>query len=176
VNLTMTVGLAVSVPVACWLAICSRLVPRGQRVAVVRRAAVRRVHDAGVAFRMPFVESFVTVPTGPLELPLLVRTTTSDGLRVVLAAEAMVELPRPEPGIRYADPWATARLAAEDALALVVTGWSSDDVLRGVPGCQAPLRHALSVAVDGLGVTVHDLELVGVDVQADEGALARAGR
>ena len=175
-NLT-TIGLAVSVPVACWLAICTRLVPRGQRVAVVRRAAVRRVHDAGAAYRMPFVESFVSVPAEPHEVPLMVRATTSDGLRVLVLADATVVLPRPKPGTRYVAPWRVAEPDAEQAVARAVAGWTTSELLSGISGFHPSLRHAVSAAVDRHGVTVHELELahvdVLVDVQADEGALER---
>lgn len=176
-NLITTVGLLVSVPVACWLATCTRLVPRDQRVAVVRGAAVRRVHDVGAAYRMPFVESFVSVPADPHEVPLMVRATTSDGLRVLVLAEATVVLPRPEPGIRYVDQWRVAETDAEEAVARAIAGWSTSDLLSGISGFHPSLRHAVSAAVDPHGVTVHELELahvdVLVDVQADEGALER---
>jgi hypothetical protein len=180
VNLTTTVGLAVSVPVACWLATCTRLVPRGRWVAVVRRAAVRRVHDAGAAYRMPFVDSFVSLPSGPHGRPLTVRATTCDGLRVAVLAEATVVLPRPVTGIRFVDPWPAAEPDAEDAIARAVASWTTTEVLSGVGAYHRSLRHAVSAAVDPHGVTVHELELghvdVIVDVQDDEGSLERGRR
>jgi hypothetical protein len=120
---------------------------------------------------MPFVERFVPVPAGAHEVPLMVRATTGDGLRVLVLAEAAVALPRPEPGVRYVDPWPPAEEAAEAAVAEAVAGWSTAELLSGVPGCLGRLRHAVSAAVDRFGVTIHDLTLVEVDVQVDESVL-----
>jgi regulator of protease activity HflC (stomatin/prohibitin superfamily) len=173
VTVTTTVGLAIILPVACWLATSLRRVPGGQRVVVVRRGRVRRVHDAGLAVRVPVLDRFEHDPVGAHELPLMVRAATADGLRVLVLAEVTVSLPAPRPGTAYADPWLPAEVAAQETIARVVATWTAAELTRSALEAQRPLRHAVSAAVDDHGVTLLDLELAEVDVQLDEDVFDR---
>lgn len=172
-TVTTTVGLVLALPVVCWLASGLRLVPRGERVVVVGRGVVRRVHDSGAAVRIPFLEAYRTQPTGPLELPLMVRATTSDSVRVLVLAETTALLPAPRPGTAYTDPWVPAEAAAQEAVGSLIARRTSTDLLQR-PLEERALRHVVSAAVDPLAVTVLDLELAEVAVQPQP--LSAAGR
>lgn len=141
-----------------------RRVPRGRWVAVVRRGVVRRLHTSGVAWRLPAVERFVEEPDDLHGVPLHARTTTRDGVPVLVLAEATVSLPRPVVGTRYADPWPAAELAVEESIARSAAGWSVAELTHSVAESTRPLRRAVGEAVDGHGVRVLDLELVEVGV------------
>ena len=107
--------------------------------------------------------------------PLLVRATTRDGLRVLVAAEATVVLPRLEAGVRFVDPWPAAEPAAEEAIVRAIAGWTTTDLLSGVSGYHGSLRHAVSAAADPHGVAVHELLLDAVDVLVDVGDVGGVG-
>lgn len=141
-----------------------RRVPRDRWVAVVRRGVVRRVRTSGVAWRLPAVERFVEAPDDLDGVPLHARTTTRDGVPVLVLAEATVSLPRPVVGTRYADPWPAAERAAEESIARSAAAWSAAQLTSSVAETTQPLRRALGEAVDVHGVQVHDLALVEVGV------------
>lgn len=166
-TVTTTVGLVLALPVVCWLATVLRLVPQGHRVVVTRRGVVRRVHGSGVTVRVPFLDQYRLEQSEPHELPLMVRTTTSDDVRVLVLAEATVLLPAPRPGTAYADPWEPAEAAAQEAVGRVIGARSAHDLLHPEPLEQRTLRHAVSAAVDAHGVTLLELDLASVDVQLD---------
>jgi regulator of protease activity HflC (stomatin/prohibitin superfamily) len=156
---------AAGVLVMCWATTCVRRVPSGQWLAVTRRGVVRRSHSSGLAWRLPFLERFEHELSCPHDLPVAVRATTRDGVPVLVLLEATVSIPKPAPGVRYADPWPAAELAAEEAIARVVTDWSAAGLTQTAAAAQQPLRRAVKATVDELGVEVHDLELVEVGVQ-----------
>lgn len=162
---TVLILVAAGVVVATWVTTCLRRVPAGQWLAVTRRGVVRRSHASGLAWRLPFAERFEHDVSRPHELPVAVRATTRDGVPVLVLLEATVSIPRPAPGTRYADPWPAAELAAEEAVARVVTDWSAGELPQAAAAAQKPMRRAVRATVDGLGVEVHDLELVEVGVQ-----------
>ncbi|CAI9411224.1 SPFH domain-containing protein [Nocardioides sp. T2.26MG-1] len=150
---------------AAWATTCLRRVPAGQWLAATRRGVVRRSRSSGLAWRLPFVERFERDLVHPHDLPVAVRATTRDGVPVLVLADAIVSIPRPAPGSRYADPWPAAELAAEEAIAGVVTDWSAAGLTQTATDAQPPLRRAVKSRVDPLGVEVHDLELVEIGVQ-----------
>lgn len=164
-TVTALVLAAVVVLATCWVSVGVRRVQPGQWLAVTRGGVVRRSRTSGLAWRLPLVERFEADVDQPHELPVGVRATTADGVPVLVLLEATVSIPRPEPGTRYADPWPAAERAAERTIAHTVTGWSAADLTQAVAAAQRPLRRAVKSAVDELGVEVHDLELVEVDVQ-----------
>lgn len=141
-----------------------RLVPPGRWVAVVRRGVVRRVRSSGLVWRLPVVEQFVEEADGPCEVPLFARSTTRDGVPVLVLAEATVSIPQPAVGTRYVDPWPAAELAAEESIARSAARWSAADLTHSVAETKRPLRHAVGEAVDEHGVHVTDLSLVEVGV------------
>ncbi|HEX5090357.1 MAG TPA: hypothetical protein VFV89_21285 [Nocardioides sp.] len=163
-----TIGLAMAVPVACWLATSMRRVPAGRRLVVTRRGVVHRVHEAGLAVWAPLVDRCQVELSEPHEVPLLVRATTLDGVRVLVLAEATVSLPAPEPGTAYADPWVPAEGAAQATIARVVATWSASELATSAVAGQRSVRHAVSAAVDEHRVTLLDLWLVEVDLQLDD--------
>ncbi len=144
-----------------------RRVPRGSWVAVVRRGVVRRVRTSGLAWRLPLVEQFVEEADGPSEASLLARSTTRDGVPVLVLAEATVSFPRPAVGATYADPWPAAELAAEETIARSVAGWSAAELTQSAAVTTQPLRREVRAAVDPHGVQVVDLTLVEVGVPLD---------
>ncbi|MFC7494210.1 MULTISPECIES: SPFH domain-containing protein [unclassified Nocardioides] len=158
---------AASALLLCWLAMSLSRVRPGEWTVVTRRGVVRRGWSSGWAWRIPFVERFEREVSRPHELPVGVRATTADGVTVLVLVEATVSIARPEAGARYADPWPAAELAAEQTIAHTVTGWAASDLTQTAAAAQRPLRRAVRSAVDGLGVEVHDLELVEVDVRLD---------
>jgi hypothetical protein len=166
-TVTTTVGLTLALPVVCWLATALRPVPRGHRIVVTRSGLVRRVSESGLAVRVPVLDRFVTEPAGVHEVPLMVRAETSDGVRVLVLAEAHISLLAPRPGQQYADPWPPAERTAEAAVARVVEARPAADLLRAGVVAGLPIRHAVSAAVDDHGVTLLDLDLVEVDVLID---------
>lgn len=141
-----------------------RRVPRDRWVAVVRRGVVRRLHTSGVAWRLPAVERFVEEPDDLHDVPIHARTTTRDGVPVLVLAEATVSLPRPVVGTRYADPWPAAELAAEESIARSAAGWSVAELTHTIAETTPPLRRAVGQAVDEHGVQVLELALVEVGV------------
>ncbi|HEY0952016.1 SPFH domain-containing protein [Nocardioides sp.] len=157
--------MAAVVLVATWATTCLRHVPPGQWIVVTRRGVVRRTRASGLVWRLPFVERFERDLSRPHDLPVAVRATTRDGVPVLVLLEATVSIPAPTPGTPYADPWPAAELAAEEAVAQVVTDWSAGDLPRTAAAAHRPLRRAVRSTVDGLGVEVHDLELVEVGLQ-----------
>lgn len=162
-----TVVLAVSISVACWLASGLRRAPDGHWLATTRDGRVRRVCDRGWAWRIPLLEQFTPVAADPHEQPLVVRATTSDGARVLVLCEATILLPRPRPGTPYADPWRGAERVAEQTVARAVEGWRSEQLAASASAGQRTLRHAVSAAVDEYGVTLLELDLVGLEVQLE---------
>ena len=144
-----------------------RRVPRGSWVAVVRRGVVRRVRTSGVAWRLPLVEQFVEDADHPSDAPLSARSTTRDGVPVLVLAEAKVSFPRPVVGTRYADPWPAAELAAEATIARTVADWSAAEITHSAAVTTQPLRREVRAAVDQHGVEVVDLTLVEVGVSLD---------
>jgi regulator of protease activity HflC (stomatin/prohibitin superfamily) len=156
---------AAAVLVGCWAGTCVRPVPAGQWLAVVRFGVVRRTRTSGFAWRLPLIERFERDLAQPHDLPVAVRATTSDGVPVVVLLEASVSIPPPSTGTRYADPWPAAEAAAEETIARVVTEWSAAGLTQTASAARLPLRRAVRATVDELGVEVHDLELVEVDVQ-----------
>jgi hypothetical protein len=157
-----TVGLVAVLPIAYWLATAVRRVRDDRHVLVVRAGVVMRAHESGWAFRVPILEQFAYHDTEPRTLPLLVRATTRDAAPVILLGEATVSLPTPRPGEAYADPWVPAEAAAQDTISRVVSTWSTTEVTRRASTARAPLRHAVSAAVDEHGVTLLDLSLAEV--------------
>lgn len=141
-----------------------RRVPPGRWVAVVRRGVVRRVHTSGVAWRLPLLERFVEDVDDAQEIPLHARSTTRDGVPVLVLAEATVSLPRPVVGAPYADPWPAAERAAERTIARTVAGWSVADLAQTAAATSGSLRRAVRDVADEHGVEVADLALVEVDV------------
>lgn len=163
--MTTTLLLAAGLLVAWWAATCLRRVPAGQWTVVTRGGVVRRAFPHGLAWRLPVVERFEVERDHPHDVPVGARATTSDGVPVLVLAEATVSVPRPVPGTRYADPWIAAEVAAEEAIARAVAGWSATELTQTVAAARHPLRRAVRTAVDDLGVEVHDLALVEVDLQ-----------
>lgn len=162
---TVLLLVAAGVLVATWATTCVRRVPAGQWLVVTRGGVVRRSQAAGLAWRLPFVERFEHDLSRPHDLPVAVRATTRDGVPVLVLLEATVSIPRPAPGTRYVDPWPAAELAAEETIARAVTDWTAAGLTQTAAAAQKPLRRAVRSTVDGLGVEVHDLELVEVGVQ-----------
>lgn len=144
-----------------------RRVPPGRWVAVVRRGVVRRVRTSGIAWRLPLVERLVEDADGPAETSVLARSTTRDGVPVLVLAEATVSFPRPVVGTRYADPWPAAELAAEETIARTVADWSAAELTRSAAVTSQPLRREVRAAADPHGVRVEDLTLVEVGVALD---------
>jgi hypothetical protein len=167
-TVTVTVGLVIALPVACWLATSLRRVPTGQRLVVTRRGIVRRVHEAGLAGRVPLLDRWELEPAEPHELPLMARARTADGVRILVLAEVVVSLPAPRPDTRYADPWIPAEVAAQEAIGRAVGTWSAAELTRSAVSGKRALRHAVSAAVDEHGVTLLDLRLMEVDVQLED--------
>jgi regulator of protease activity HflC (stomatin/prohibitin superfamily) len=167
-TVTMTVGLAIALPVACWLATSLRRVPPGQRLVVTRRGVVRRVHEAGLAVRVPLLDRWALEPAEPREVALMARARTADGVRILVLAEVVVSLPAPRPDTTYADRWIPAEGAAQEAIGRTVGTWSAAALTRSAVSGQRALRQAVSAAVDEHGVTLLDLRLVEVDVQLED--------
>lgn len=175
-TVTTATLLFVALSAAIWSATCVRRVPRGQWVATTRRGVVRRARGSGFAWRLPFLEEFEADIEEPHEIPLGVRATTSDGVPVLVLAEATVSLPRPAAGTAYADPWPRAELAAEETVARSVSGWTVAQVTRSATGARRPLRRAVRDAVEDHGVELSELELVEVAVQLDDSIAERGPR
>ncbi|HCB05889.1 MAG TPA: hypothetical protein DEQ43_16860 [Nocardioides bacterium] len=167
-NVAATIGLTLALPVACWLATSVRRVPSGQRLVVVRGGVVQRVRESGLAVRVPLLDSFEAELSEPHELPLMVRATTADGVRVLVLAEALISLPAPRPATTYADPWLPAEGVAQETIARVVSTWPAAELATAAVAGQRPIRHAVSAAVDEHRVTLLDLRLVEVDVQLED--------
>lgn len=160
--------------VLCWLSMAVARVPSGQWTVVTRGGVVRRGYSSGWAWRLPFVERFEHELAEPHELPVSARATTADGVPVLVMLEVRVSIPRPGAGTRYADPWPAAELVAEQTIAHAVADWSAADLTQAAADARRPLRHAVRTAVDGLGVEVHDLELVEVGVRLPAAHRGRA--
>lgn len=160
--------LAAAVLVVCWAATCTRLVAAGRWTVVTRGGVVHRVHASGLAWRWPFVERFEPEIDARREAPVGARATTTDGVPLLVLAEATVSVPRPVPGTRYVDPWTGAERAAEDAITRSVTGWAAAELTQTAAAAHGPIRDAVESAVDDFGVRLHDLELVEVGIRLDE--------
>lgn len=166
--MTATTLLLLAAVVLVWAATCTRLVAGGRWTAVTRAGVVRRVHAAGLAWRWPFLERFEPEIETHRAAPLGARATTTDGVPLLVWAEATVSVPRPAPGARYVDPWLVAERAAEDAIARSVTGWAAAELTQTAAAARGPIRDAVESAVDDLGVRLHGLELVEVGIRLDE--------
>jgi hypothetical protein len=157
-----------------------RRVPEDGWLATSRSGVVRRVYDAGLAWRVPLLDRWVHGPSGPVSRPLLVRAGTRDGVRVLVVAQAVVTLPVPTVGAAYAAAWPRAELDAEDAVGRFLASHDLAELTRDVPALGPPLRHTVSASVDAHGVAVLELEVVEVtvlrDLAEDEKSLDRGPR
>ncbi|MGB0102315.1 MAG: hypothetical protein WBP61_18695 [Nocardioides sp.] len=113
------------------------------------------------------MEQFIEDADGPSEEPVLARSTTRDGVSVLVLAEATISVSRPVVGARYADPWPAAELAAEATIARTVADWSVADITHAAAVTRQPLRREVRAAVDPHGVQVVDLMLLEVGVSLD---------
>jgi regulator of protease activity HflC (stomatin/prohibitin superfamily) len=141
-----------------------RRVIADQVVVVVRRGRVQRVHESGLAWRIPVLERFEAQLALEHDLPVGVRATTRDGVPVILLVELTVKVPPPRPGDPFVDPWPGAELAAESVLADAVASWT----VGGLPDAAAvavrPLLRPVQSATREHGVESVRLELVEIDV------------
>jgi hypothetical protein len=96
-----------------------RRVAPGELVLVVRDDRVLRARRNGLVARWPVVERFEAVPTGPWQLPLVVRARTSDGVDVMALADLTVHVEDVAGGTAYVPATEVVRLA-EDAVAAAV--------------------------------------------------------
>ena len=110
---------------------------------------------------------FVEGVDGPTETSLLARSTTRDGVPVLVLAEATIAVRRPEAGTAYVDPWPAAEVAAEETIARTVAEWTVAELTHAAEAAAQPLRHDVRAATDSHGVDVVDLTLVEVGVPLD---------
>lgn len=167
---------AAAVAAACWSAVAVRRVEPGEVTVVTRGGVVRRLSGPGLAWRLPVVESFEVVRDGPQVLPVGVRATTRDGVAVLVLLEATVSFPQPAPGTTYADPWPGAEVAMEGALATSVSSWTAAGLTHLTAADCRGLRLSARAALDGLGVEVHDLGIIEVDLRVAPTAGVPPGR
>jgi regulator of protease activity HflC (stomatin/prohibitin superfamily) len=94
-----------------------RVVPEHQRVVVSRFGKVVRVGGPGLSLRIPGVERLTTVSLHPVDLPLVVSTSTRDGVPVRLIATAVCRITDPALStLASPDPLTAATAALENTL------------------------------------------------------------
>lgn len=92
---------------------CVRRVGPGELVVVVRQGQVVRARRRGFVARVPVLERFDPVPSGPRVLPLVVRARTADGVDVMALADLTVEVREVEAGSEHVPTAAVVRVAEE---------------------------------------------------------------
>lgn len=94
-----------------------RVVPEHQRVVVSRFGKVVRVNGPGLSWRILGVERLTTVSLHPVDLPLVVSTSTRDGVPVRLIATAVCRITEPAKStLASPDPLTATTAALENTL------------------------------------------------------------
>jgi regulator of protease activity HflC (stomatin/prohibitin superfamily) len=141
-----------------------RWVAPGERLVVLRRGLVARLHGPGPAWRLPGIEHAVYHPDEMPATPLAVRARTRDARQVFLGLEADLQTLPPDVGQRYTDPAYTA----EEVIARVVTTAVAGLDVHELPGglvSQIPrLRDEADRTTRRHGVAVRTLQIVELDV------------
>ena len=95
-----------------------RVVPAHERVVVSRFGRVVRVGGPGLLFRIPGADLLTTVSLHPVYLPLVVATSTRDGVPVRLIATVLCRITDPARStLGSPDPLTATTVALESALA-----------------------------------------------------------
>ncbi|SFB10222.1 hypothetical protein SAMN05192575_103379 [Nocardioides alpinus] len=98
---------------------CVRRVGPGELAMVVRHGTVIRSRRHGLLLRVPVLQDFETVPVAPRVLPLVVRSTTADGVDVIALAHLELEVCEARPGDPFVPTADVVRLAEETVGAAV---------------------------------------------------------
>ena len=94
-----------------------RVIPEHERVVVSRFGRVVRVGGPGLMCRFPVVERLTTVSLHPVDPPLMVSTSTRDGVPVRLIATALCRITDPARSTAaLPDPLTATTVALESAL------------------------------------------------------------
>lgn len=99
-----------------------RRVGPGELVVVMRGDRVARSRSRGTVVRVPGLEHFATVESGPRVLPLVVRGTTRDGTDLVVLADLRILVEHVAAGTPYDDPALRAVRCAEQVLGEALAG------------------------------------------------------
>jgi hypothetical protein len=159
-TLPAVLGLALAVLVVLGLL----LAPRRHRGVVLRSGWVRRVADSGMAWHLPFVEQVVRIPSQSQGLWVRSRGRTVDGVPVLVLAEVVARARPPAVGTVWVDPVPAAERLAEQAVADLVTTLPVVQLRYALQAAEPELRERIAAAVAGLGVEVHSVEVLEVDL------------
>lgn len=141
-----------------------RWVAPGERLVVLRRGQVARLHGPGPAWRLPWIEHAVSHPHELPATPLAVRARTGDGRDVFLGLEADLETLPPAVGQRYADPAHTAEEALAGVVTATLAGLDVHELPEGLVSQIPRLRDEADRATRRDRVAVRTLRIAALDV------------
>ncbi|GAA3096051.1 regulator of protease activity HflC (stomatin/prohibitin superfamily) [Kribbella aluminosa] len=165
---TPTAILVALVILAVLAALEPRVVPRDRLLVVLRSGRVDRVVTAGVALRVPLLESYVWLPRASTRHPLVVTARSREGVEVRIAAEAGIEMADPAAAVEHTlHPLDLALDEIERALTRTIA--------RCDVAALAELPSYLELAVDVPGVRISAVDVGTVEIALTPYALRSAG-
>jgi regulator of protease activity HflC (stomatin/prohibitin superfamily) len=159
------VGLVLVIAAALIAVTAVRVALPGERLVVLRAGRVVRSTSRPLSVIVPVLEQTRRWPTGPVEVPVLARSTTRDGVEVRVTASCLVELTAPARGATYVDPLPVIGDLLEGELVAAVA-------VRDVDGLIQP---AFGLAATLALVEIRLGRVISVEVDAVEAILAPPG-
>ncbi|WP_427893363.1 SPFH domain-containing protein [Kribbella sp. GL6] len=145
-----------------------RVVPHDRVLVVLRSGRVDRVVAAGIALRLPLLDSYVWLPKASTRHPLAVVARSREGVEVRISAEVGLEIVDAAAAVEHTlHPVDLALDEIERALTRVVA--------RCDVTALAELPSYLELAVDVPGVRVSAVDVGAVEIALTPYALRSAG-
>ncbi|MFD7155007.1 SPFH domain-containing protein [Kribbella sp. NPDC059898] len=143
-------------------------VPRDRVLVVLRSGRVDRVVTAGIALRLPLLESYVWLPKASTRHPLTLLARSREGVEVRIAAEVGIEIVDPAAAVEHTlHPLDLALDEIERALTRTIA--------RCDVAALAELRSYLELAVDVPGMRVSAVDVGAVEIALTPYALRSVG-
>jgi regulator of protease activity HflC (stomatin/prohibitin superfamily) len=150
--------------------VSTRFVARHERAVVSRNDRVVRVSGPGLAVRIPVMEQATIVSLAPVDLPLVLRACTRDGVHARISATAVCRITDPGRSTIVDDPYAATAHAVERRLRHRVGEKRLDEVVLSREQ-RTYLPDPLSQETAAWGVEVTSLRLDAVEVELTASSL-----